>query len=106
MLQRDIADPRLALVTITGVDVDRELSFATIHVSALDGSARSAEILQALERAKGFLRHELAARISLRTFPQLRFAWDATAERAARIEELLAGIRQAGGPEKKEDAGR
>ena len=106
MLQREVADPRLSLVTITGVDIDRELAFATIYVSALDGRDRSDQILQALDGAKGFLRRELAARISLRAFPQLRFAWDPTAERASRIEELLAEIRHEAEDEKEENAGR
>jgi len=106
ILQKEVADPRLELVTITGVEVDRELAFATIYVNALDGQDRSAQILQALEGAKGFLRRELAARISLRAFPQLRFTWDPTPERAARVEELLAEIRHDAEDEKGENAGR
>ena len=92
LLQREVADPRLTLVSITEVEVDREFSVATIYVSALDGSERIDEILAAFQRASGFLRHELAGRISLRTFPRLRFRHDASAERGARIESLIAGL--------------
>lgn len=92
LLTREAGDPRLALVSVTGVDVDRELSFATIYVSALDTSDRQDEILQALVRARGFFRSALAARIELRTFPQLRFRWDNTTARGARIEDLLREI--------------
>ncbi len=73
MLIREISDPRLHQIFITDVKVDRELAFADIYVSAVEGSARSAEILSGFEHASGFLRHELSARIDLRTFPRLAF---------------------------------
>jgi ribosome-binding factor A len=92
LLTREAGDPRLALISVTGVNVDRELAFATIYVSALDGAERKEDILQALRRARGFLRSALASRIELRTFPQLRFRWDNTPASGARIEELLRTI--------------
>jgi ribosome-binding factor A len=79
-------------ISITDVKVDREVSYADVYVSALEGIERSKEILQALEHAQGFLRHELAQRIEVRTFPRLRFHWDATFERADRIERLIASL--------------
>ncbi len=94
MLIREIHDPRLHQIFITDVEVDREFAFADIYVSAVEGSARSAEILAGLEHANGFLRKELAARIELRTFPRLRFHWDPTPEHADHIERLLAEIRK------------
>jgi ribosome-binding factor A len=92
MLIYDIADPRLSGVSVTDVRVDRELSYASIYVSALEGSARSKEILEAFRHARGYIRSELASRIELRTFPQLRFNWDPTFERAERIEQLIASL--------------
>jgi len=80
-------------VTVTEVKVDRELSYADIYVSAVEGSDRSAEILQGLESASGFIRRALAERIELRSFPRLRFHWDPIPERADRIERLLASLR-------------
>ncbi len=94
MLIREISDPRLHQIFITDVKVDRELAFADIYVSAVEGSARSAEILEGLEHASGFLRHELSARIELRAFPRLRFHWDPTPENADHIERLLADLRK------------
>jgi ribosome-binding factor A len=94
MLIREISDPRLHQIFITDVKVDRELAFADIYVSAVEGSVRSAEILQGLEHASGFLRHVLSARIELRAFPRLRFHWDPTPENADHIEKLLAQLRQ------------
>ncbi|MFN2146952.1 MAG: 30S ribosome-binding factor RbfA [Anaerolineales bacterium] len=93
ILVREVSDPRLEAITITGVDVDRELAFATIYVSAAGDDERAKDVLQGLESARGFLRSQLAARIQLRSFPQLRFRWDLTQTRASRIEELLAQIR-------------
>jgi ribosome-binding factor A len=96
MLIRQVSDPRLHQIFITDVKVDRELAFADIYVSAVEGASRSAEVLAGLEHAGGFLRHELAAHIELRTFPQLRFHWDPTPENADHIERLLADLRKNG----------
>jgi len=92
MLIREINDPRLHQIYITDVTVDRELAFANIYVSAVEGSTRSAEILAGLKSASGFLRRELSARVELRVFPHLRFHWDPTPENADHIERLLASL--------------
>ena len=94
LLIREISDPRLHQVFITDAKVDRELAFADIYVSAVEGAVRSAEILEGLEHASGFLRRALASHIELRTFPRLRFHWDPTPEHAEHIEHLLAEIRK------------
>jgi ribosome-binding factor A len=92
MLIYEISDPRLSGVSITDVIVDRELAYANIYVSALEGGARSQEILEGLIHAQGFLRRQLAHRIDLRTFPRLRFHWDPTFERAERIEKIIDSL--------------
>lgn len=93
MLVKEVADPRLSGITVTDVKVDRELAFADIFVSAIEGQERSKEVLQGLRSAVGFLRRELAARVELRAFPRLRFHWDPTPERADHIERVLAELR-------------
>ncbi len=93
MLLRELNDPRLKLISVTDVTVDRELAYADIFVSALEGSTRSVEVLQGLESASGFIRRELARRVELRAFPRLRFHWDPTPENADRIERALADLR-------------
>jgi len=98
LVMGEIRDPRLTGVSITGVKVDREFSYADIYVSAVEGNQRAAEILEAFEHASGFIRRLLAERIELRVFPRLRFHWDPTPERADRIERLLASLRSAGSP--------
>jgi len=94
MLITRVSDPRLGGVSVTDVKVDRELAFADIYVSAVEGAKRSEEILDGLDHANGFLRHELAGKIELRVFPRLRFHWDPTPENADHIEKLLAALRQ------------
>lgn len=94
ILQRQAADPRLEGLTVTGVDVDRELAFATIYVTAVATAERRDDILEGLERARGFLRSELARRIPLRSFPQLRFRWDASVDHGAHIDELLDALKR------------
>lgn len=87
-----IRDPRISGVSITDVKVDRELAYADIFLSAVEGSERAEEVLQGFNRASGFIRKALAERIELRVFPRLRFHWDPTPERADRIERLLATL--------------
>lgn len=94
MLLQEVSDPRLANVYVTEVKVDRELAYANIYVSALEGSERSEEVLDGLEHAQGYLRRELAHRVDLRIFPRLRFHWDSTFERADHIEQLIASLHQ------------
>jgi ribosome-binding factor A len=92
LVKGEIHDPRLEGISITEVKVDRELSYAEIFVSAVEGVARSKEVIQSLEKATGFLRKTLSERVDLRAFPRLRFHWDVTPEHADRIAQLIASI--------------
>ncbi len=94
IIQREISDPRISMVTVTAVDVDRELAFATIYITAIGADDRREEVLQAFEGASGFIRKQLSARIRLRQFPKLRFRWDASQTRGARIDKLLDMLEQ------------
>lgn len=94
MLIREISDPRLKQIYITDVKVDKELAYADIFVSAVEGVSRSKDVLAGLESASGFVRRTLAARVDLRAFPRLRFHWDMTPENADHIEKILAELRE------------
>lgn len=94
MLVSEVSDPRLAGVSITEVKVDRELAYAEIYFSALEGTQRSPEIQDGFIHAQGYLRRELSRRIDLRIFPRLRFHYDPTFERADHIEKLIASLHQ------------
>ena len=93
LLIRELNDPRLKNVYVTDAKVDKELAYADIFVSAVEGTARSSEVLDGLESASGFIRRTLASRVELRVFPRLRFHWDPTPENADRIERVLAELR-------------
>jgi len=101
LVKEEIRDPRLSGISVTEVKIDRELSYADIYVSAVEGVSRSKEVLEGLESASGFIRKTLSDRIELRAFPRLRFHWDITPERADRIEQLLASIREEENKQKK-----
>ena len=105
MLQ-EVSDPRLGGVSITDVKVDRELGFADIYFSAIEGSARAAEIQAGFEHSQGYLRRSLAQRIDLRVFPHLRFHWDPTYERAERIERIIASLHANENKSKEVTAGK
>lgn len=89
----EVSDPRLSGVSVTYVKVDRELSFASVFVSALEGSEREAEIIEGLTHAAGFLRRKLAQSINIRSFPQLRFNWDPIPENADRVDKILSSLK-------------
>ena len=94
MLIREINDPRLKQIYITDVKVDRELAYADVYVSAVEGVSRSKDVLAGLESASGFVKRTLASRVELRAFPRLRFHWDMTPEKADHIEKLLLEIQR------------
>jgi len=94
ILENQVNDPRVQNVYITDVTVDRELDYANIYVSSLEGESQSEEILEGLSNASGFIRYTLSQEIELRVMPKLRFFWDATPEKADRIESLLQDLRE------------
>jgi len=94
MLVFELSDPRIKGIFITDVNIDRELAYANIYISALEGSARAEEALAGFDSASGFIRKALAGRVELRSFPQLKFHWDPTPEHADHIEGILAEIRE------------
>ena len=97
---QEISDPRLEDVVITSVEVDRELAYADIYISAVDGSERKSDIMKALNRASGFIRSQLVLSIShLRSFPQIRFHWDSTPERVERLDQIFAELDEEEGME-------
>lgn len=89
---RGVKDPRVAgaFISITGVDVSADLSFAKVYYSVLGQCDPKLE--KGLVSASGYIRGELAARLNLRTTPKLNFVKDDTAERAMRISGILKNI--------------
>jgi ribosome-binding factor A len=96
LLLREIRDPRVALATISQVEVSSDLSRANVRVSALGDETQRLQTMEGLASARGFLRRELAHRLSLRVTPELRFFLDRGAEHSLRISELLDSLREPG----------
>jgi ribosome-binding factor A len=96
LIQREMRDPRVHLVTVTTVEVSADLRYASVGISALGDEQRRTEAVSALESARGFLRRELAGRLSLRVVPELRFRLDRGAEHSQRISELLDRLHPEG----------
>jgi len=92
LLFRDTKDPRLSMVTITDVTIDRDLAYAEVYVNAFGAEERKDEVMFALEHARGFLRSEIGARIRLRRTPDLRFHWDPSLEYGENIARLLDSL--------------
>ena len=89
-------DPRLVgMITVTGVDVTRDLRHARVFVSVMGTDAERAATLDALTGMAGHLRSRLARVLRLRVTPDISFKLDESVARAARIEALLAQVREA-----------
>jgi ribosome-binding factor A len=93
-LAREVRDPRVGFVTITGVLVTNDLSHARVMVSVPGEDTEKARALEGLQSAAGFLRSRAARALTTRTVPELHFELDRGLEHAARINELLNTIRQ------------
>ena len=94
LLLRKVKDPRLELVTITGVDVSPDLKLARVFFSRLGNPEEIRNTLQGLKKASGFIKRELAARLHLRYVPEVEFFHDPSFEYADRIEGLLRGLQK------------
>lgn len=89
MIRRDLRDPRLGFVTLTGAEITRDLRHAKVYVSIMGDAEAQSQSLKALNSASGLLRGEFARRAHLRVAPDLVFERDLGIERGQRIFELL-----------------
>lgn len=88
LIRLEIKDPRIGLVTLTGVEVSPDYAHARVYFTSLD-DAHVPNIRAALQRAGAFLRHELGRRIRLHNLPELHFEYDASIARGARLSQLI-----------------
>ncbi len=94
ILARRLRDPRLVGITVTDVEVTGDLKLATVFVTTLATGAERAAALAALGRAAAHIRHELAPRLNLREVPEVRFRFDESVERGARVDDLLRRLER------------
>lgn len=93
-LAREVADPRVGLVTLTQVAVSGDLSHAKLLVMVPGDEDARTRALEGLNSASGFLRTKVARALATRTVPELHFELDRGLEHAARINALLAGLKR------------
>ena len=93
LLLRDVKDPRIGLMAVTGVELSPDLKHARVFVSVLGDAPTRARALQGLASARPYLQAHAGKRLGLRFTPELRFEIDPTIDRAARIEDLLREVR-------------
>jgi ribosome-binding factor A len=94
ILQREMKDPRLGFVSVLRVELSPDMSFARVYVSVYGSQEEQQKTMEALEHASGFIRRQLAPRLTLRTIPRLRFILDRSMEHAENISRILAQIEQ------------
>ena len=91
LLLREIKDPRIGLITVTGVKVTADLRHARIFFSCLGDEGRRAQALKGLASAAGFVRSQVARKLNLRAAPEIVFEFDPSLETAERVARLLKG---------------
>jgi len=92
LIRREVKDPRVEGVTVTGVDVSGDLRHAKVHVRTLGDETPVEDAIEGLRSAEGYLRGTLGRELRIRRIPELEFEADRTLERAQRIEELLQQV--------------
>lgn len=89
LIQRDMSDPRLELLSVSAVEVTRDLAYATVYVSSLTEKTSHKDILSVLHKANGFLRRELGKAMRLRIVPELKFKYDESIEKGMSMAKLI-----------------
>ena len=89
LIQQEIKDPRIGMVTVSAVDVSRDLSVAKVYITVLDEKHDIKITLSILNKAAGFLRHALGQRVKLRHVPSLSFIFDESISRGNELSSLI-----------------
>jgi ribosome-binding factor A len=89
LIRQEVKDPRVGMLTITEVEVNRDMEFAKVYFTTLGGEPEHAACLQGLQRASGFLRSLLSHRMQLRVVPKLTFVYDRSVEYGIQLTHLI-----------------
>lgn len=92
IIQQELRDPRLGLVTISAVEVSKDMTHAKVFVTVMNPDRDAEATLKVLKKASGFLRHALGKRILLRVLPELHFVYDGSLDEGMRISALLDAV--------------
>lgn len=100
IILREVKDPRLGMVSVTDVELSRDLSYCKVFVSVYGNEEQKNQSMEGLAKATGFIRSELAKRIRVRHIPEISFSYDNSLEHGARINALLKEVMSGNGGEK------
>lgn len=89
LLRAEVKDPRVGMITLTGVEVSPDLGYAKVFFTTLVDAESLTRIETGLKHAAGFLRVQLGRRLRLRVTPEIRFVHDASVERGVRLSQLI-----------------
>jgi len=94
LLAREVNDPRIGSVTLTGAEVSKDLKHARIYFRLLGAAEKKAEVSAGLKSAARFIRAKVARELKLRFVPTMEFVYDETQDEAQRIDELLNQVKK------------
>lgn len=93
IIREEIKDERIKFVTITGVSITNDLSFAKVYVTVLNDSERGV-VLKTLNGASKFIEMELSKRVDIRKMPEIKFVYDESIEYSNNIENIIESINK------------
>ena len=94
LIQQEIRDPRVGMITVSAVDVSKDLAHAKVFITSLNSSELASaddhkQSIDALQHAAGFMQHELGKRLKMRTIPRLHFVYDESIQRGSDLSALI-----------------
>lgn len=93
-IREELKDPRLGFLTITGAEINADLTQATIFVSVLGDENEQEQTMRTLRRAKGLIKRDIGDWLRIRTVPEITFKLDTSIERGTRILQLMQGLER------------
>lgn len=93
IIRRELKDPRLGFITITDVEVTKDMRHAKVYISVLGDETQKKESLAVLQTASGYIRNEFGHRAAMKIIPDISFRMDSAVEQGSRIFELLQQVK-------------
>src|SRR4030042_3811833 len=94
LIRRELKEPRIGFVTLTHVDVSKDLRYAKVFASIMGEEAERTKSIEGLRNSSGFIRMRLKENLRLRIIPEITFVLDTTLEKVQRINELIRDIQE------------
>lgn len=92
IIQQELSDPRVGIVTISAVEMSKDMAHAKLFITIMNPDQDVTETIKVLKKASGFLRRCLSKRVKLRVTPELHFVYDSSLAEGMRVSALLAAV--------------